>query len=365
MNIVKTKINDVALICSVPSCDQKTHAKNFCNKHYRRFLKLGSGNLEDVRSKKCKQCKEVFFYTANKQTFCSKKCKRESYLRSLPMCQYENCQNRSSTLSSRICSTHKTRIRKHSDPDFVLKIHKYADSELCIVQGCKSKPRAKKMCSKHWQMWRKHGDPLGGRFEYKIRKAITHKDGTRTCSECNRRLHISNFHKDRTATDGYRSKCKDCRIGKVKEWYSENAERQSSKAREFRKKNIDKLRKRDKERYEKDKPKRLDLASKHAQIRRSRKKMLPYDERITRNRIRQKLGDNCYYCGVEMDFTPASGRKFKKNHATIEHLIPLSKGGHHIWENVVLACHNCNVVKNAKSEIEFRIYLQEINNSTL
>ena len=54
-----------------------------------------------------------------------------------------------------------------------------------------------------------------------------------------------------------------------------------------------------------------------------------------------------------MDFSVAVGRKFNRDMATIEHLIPLARGGEHTWENTVLACRHCNISKNAKSIEEF------------
>jgi hypothetical protein len=32
----------------------------------------------------------------------------------------------------------------------------------CSIGGCDTPPRARGWCPKHWQRWRKHGDPLGG-----------------------------------------------------------------------------------------------------------------------------------------------------------------------------------------------------------
>jgi 5-methylcytosine-specific restriction endonuclease McrA len=318
--------------CAAIDCENKVSSKNLCKRHYNRMLKTGDPNTP---------LKVVLKKQGDK-------------------CIVDGCEELQKTKG--YCKTHYSRYRDHGDPTKIVKLHKYEDDAICIVENCNQKPKARNMCSRHWILWRKHGDPTAGAFVQKVRKAVTHPDGTRTCSECEIRQPISNFHKDRSATDGYRSKCKTCRISMVKDWYKDNSERQREKAREFRKENVEKLRKRDKDRYEKDKPKRLELATKHSQIRRSRKRMLPYDERISRGGLRKIFGDSCYYCGVEMDFSPASNRKFKKNHATIEHLVALSKGGHHVWENVVLACHSCNVTKNAKSEAEFKKYIHDLKN---
>jgi 5-methylcytosine-specific restriction endonuclease McrA len=37
-----------------------------------------------------------------------------------------------------------------------------------------------------------------------------------------------------------------------------------------------------------------------------------------------------------------------KSYPSIEHVIPLSKGGKHSWNNVKLACMECNTLKGDK-----------------
>jgi 5-methylcytosine-specific restriction endonuclease McrA len=143
-------------------------------------------------------------------------------------------------------------------------------------------------------------------------------------------------------------------LGSVKTWYKKNQPRQLEKHREAYERDIEKIRQRDKERYTRDKPKRLELASEASQVRRARKKKAVVDKGISKLSLRKKLGDYCYYCGIEMDFSPAVKRVFKDEHATIEHLIPLSRGGNHTWENCVLACQACNKRKHAKTEAQWK-----------
>jgi 5-methylcytosine-specific restriction enzyme A len=48
---------------------------------------------------------------------------------------------------------------------------------------------------------------------------------------------------------------------------------------------------------------------------------------------RNRLGEGvCYYCG----------QKFVKDGLTMDHLIPLSRGGRTTKKNVVVACKGCN-----------------------
>jgi len=47
----------------------------------------------------------------------------------------------------------------------------------------------------------------------------------------------------------------------------------------------------------------------------------------------------CLYCG----------RDFSRQHLTRDHVMPLSKGGRDIWENVVAACFHCNSRKGGRT----------------
>ena len=95
-------------------------------------------------------------------------------------------------------------------------------------------------------------------------------------------------------------------------------------------------------------------------IRRARRNQAPFETGITRVALRKRDGDQCAYCEVTLNFVRAKNRKFKPEDATIEHRLPLSRGGRHTWENTVLACRECNLSKGMKTEPEFAQYLKEI-----
>lgn len=60
----------------------------------------------------------------------------------------------------------------------------------------------------------------------------------------------------------------------------------------------------------------------------------------------------CYLCGGECDksdFTYVNGHfSMGKKYPTIEHLIPMSRGGTNTWDNVRLAHNSCNATKGVK-----------------
>ena len=59
-------------------------------------------------------------------------------------------------------------------------------------------------------------------------------------------------------------------------------------------------------------------------------------------------GRTCAYCGIETK--PKNKAKNGLEYTTMDHVIPLSKGGDHTMENVVIACNSCNARKSDKTE---------------
>ncbi len=55
----------------------------------------------------------------------------------------------------------------------------------------------------------------------------------------------------------------------------------------------------------------------------------------------------CQYCG----------KSYAQNKLTIDHVIPRSRGGTTTWENVVTACHYCNIKKGDRHLMEANMQL--------
>jgi len=172
-------------------------------------------------------------------------------------------------------------------------------------------------------------------------------DGTRLCNGCAVRKPLDEFPKDPNATAGRRSNCKPCHTARAKDWYAANRDEHLPRQKARYHRDIEKMRARDRARYERDKPKRIELAVESVHRRRALLRSVPNDRGITYQALREKFGDLCHYCRATMTFEPADGRTYIPSRATIEHLAPLARGGHHTWDNVVLACWQCNVRKNA------------------
>lgn len=75
-----------------------------------------------------------------------------------------------------------------------------------------------------------------------------------------------------------------------------------------------------------------------------------YDEGVTLKKVRAKYHDVCQICGLMVDDTAIVNGHIKRLYPTIDHIIPLSKGGTHTWENVRLAHMSCNAGKRDKND---------------
>ena len=69
------------------------------------------------------------------------------------------------------------------------------------------------------------------------------------------------------------------------------------------------------------------------------------DLKISRQRIYQRDGYQCVYCGTYKNLT-------------IDHVIPKSRGGANSWENMTTCCFDCNSKKGNKTPEEARMTMR-------
>lgn len=77
------------------------------------------------------------------------------------------------------------------------------------------------------------------------------------------------------------------------------------------------------------------------------------DKSITLTKLYNRDDGMCYLCGIQCDWddkviTDKGYTIVGKSYPSIEHVIPLSKNGKHSWNNVKLACMECNTLKGDK-----------------
>ena len=62
--------------------------------------------------------------------------------------------------------------------------------------------------------------------------------------------------------------------------------------------------------------------------------------RFSRGNVYLRDNCQCQYCGADID----------RKEATLDHVVPVSKGGKSVWENCTTACGPCNSAKSDKTK---------------
>ena len=74
------------------------------------------------------------------------------------------------------------------------------------------------------------------------------------------------------------------------------------------------------------------------------------DRRRVLLNLGRKYGWNCHWCGRETIYNTDDYKKQPSNKATIEHLVPLSRGGENKYRNFRIACYRCNNARGSRPE---------------
>lgn len=222
------------------------------------------------------------------------------------------------------------------------------DKGTCSISDCDRKVTARGWCQTHWKRWRTGAD-MNAPIKAAATAAIDLPDGRRVCKRCQQPKEIRQFDVDTRAKTGRRADCKECRSSYMKSYYESHAEDRRAYMRDRLAANPDHVRALDAARYERDKDKRVALATAAYHLRQARIASRPYDKGISTTRLRRRDGEKCRYCGCQMVFESFSNEKRPPNLATIEHVVPVSAGGSHTWENVTLARWRCNSSKRAQA----------------
>ena len=131
-------------------------------------------------------------------------------------------------------------------------------------------------------------------------------------------------------------RCKPCHLARHREWYEKNREKDIATSAQWRKDNPEKYR----EQMRKWKRENPERKRELEHIRRTRKlengvfEVSPKDKR--------RLLGPCAYCG-------------STEQITVDHVIPIFRGGTHGIGNLVPCCFQCNMVKNARTVMEWRM----------
>lgn len=151
---------------------------------------------------------------------------------------------------------------------------------------------------------------------------------TKLCGSCGRRRKAAAFYADKTKPDGLSSYCKECRKARASDWYRSNPERAKEARERWRQENPERYAAA-KMRWQKAHPKeRLEIENRRRVRLRS-----GVVEKIDVWTIYERDGGRCHICG----------KRVAKRELSLDHLIPVSKGGPHVATNVRIAHRLCNV----------------------
>lgn len=226
-----------------------------------------------------------------------------------------------------------------------------ADS-ICSIEGCEGSVSARGWCNRHYLRWRNHGNPLGGGRS--PQQPIDYPDDTRTCAGCGERQPIESFDLDARGRNGRRARCKNCRAVHMKGYYRANADEKRAYATGRRKSDPETVRDVDRARYERNRALRVESAIELTHVRRAIAAGVEFERGLTVSALREAFGDRCCYCSVEMDFaTYRRSDAIDARKATVEHVLPLSRGGGHVASNTRLCCAACNSDKRSRTVEEW------------
>jgi 5-methylcytosine-specific restriction endonuclease McrA len=184
----------------------------------------------------------------------------------------------------------------------------------CSIDGCERNRAKRDWCETHYRRLLRTGD--AGPAEIKRAWArIT--DGKKVCGDCAKLLPIGSYNTNSHKT-GPKSMCRECERAR------NIAYREANPAywQEWQKANPEVVR---------------DIAN-----RRRAKKVDGEFEKIDRDLVFERDGYECKLCNLPLKMAAKFPHPLSP---TLDHIIPLNKGGHHLYVNLQAAHFRCNTAK--------------------
>lgn len=256
------------------------------------------------------------------------------------ICSVDDCEKR--THCRGWCPMHYQRWLKYGDLSFVQPKRgngkpRRIGVETCSVEGCESLQKARGWCNSHWVRWKRYGGPLARRRGEVV-------DRKRICPGCGSDKPISDYSK----SDGGR--CKPCAAALRREWRRSNPELVTRRPK-FPTvcDNCGAV-------FDGDKRRNRYCSAdcftayknkanwKHVQKRRARLKGVLI-EVFDSSEIYERDDWTCLLCSEQIE----SWRRAPDPLApSIDHIVPISRGGTHERANVQAAHLGCNSRKGAR-----------------
>jgi 5-methylcytosine-specific restriction endonuclease McrA len=178
----------------------------------------------------------------------------------------------------------------------------------------------------------------------------------KVCKDCQVNKPLSDYHKNKNTKDGVTIVCKPCATERSRKWQASNPERVRAVGRKNYAKNLEQSRAKRRKRVnlwyqnhkEEERKRNRDYAISNPEAkrlseqRRRIRKIGNGEFLILPKETNKLLTGNCFGCG-------------SKENITLDHIIPISRGGQHSVGNLQPLCKSCNSSKNAKTIMEWRI----------
>lgn len=256
------------------------------------------------------------------------------------LCSVEGC-DKARHYTNGLCPMHYQRLRKNGTTDAIVKPRKVSPRrvgiEPCEVSGCEKPIRARGWCVAHYSRWERHGSPTA-------RLAGEVVDGKKICSRCREDQPL-----DRYSKQGKASLCKPCEADYQREYLAANPRppkvRVPMECLVCNRLYMGNNRQRSHCSAECRAIGERDMIRRYTHERRAALKGRPAESFVSRD-VFKRDGWTCGLCGEGID--PELQYPHPKS-ASVDHVLPIARGGGHIWGNVQAAHLACNIRKGAKT----------------
>ncbi|WP_166535111.1 HNH endonuclease [Blastococcus xanthinilyticus] len=205
----------------------------------------------------------------------------------------------------------------------------------CSIDGCTGARDRRGWCNKHYLRWRRNGDPRVSR-----RPSRPIIDGRKQCSVCSEWKPLAEFRRRKNAPAGVAYECRGCVRDAsrqlressphyYRDWHAAHPQAAGQYDDAWRVAHPDRVRA----------TRQRNGAMRRASIQADEAERIDPDEIYARDRYL------CQLCGapLDMDASHPAPRS-----PSIDHIIPLSRGGAHTHANVQAAHLRCNLQKGAR-----------------
>ncbi len=170
------------------------------------------------------------------------------------------------------------------------------------------------------------------------------------CPRCNSTKPLEDFNKNKNRCDEYQGYCRPCQNSRNVQWkednrarylaqkkarYENNKEKHNEGVRRWQKENPEKVAAIN-ARYTQNHKEKVYFKNHRRRIKIKSNALVVLDKEIKR-----LYSSNCIHCGTTENIT-------------MDHLIPVSRGGRHSIGNIVPMCQKCNFSKHSKLYAEWR-----------